>query len=124
MRCVVSGSTLTIDLQGIEKLVALKGNLHLDKSHIITAGWFEEFNDWKKLELRLPGTYAPGLMAAGSFWTEDGWDFLYVRHPRGVVNPTLQNVLVIETDLKKYRRIIVGCTHTEAQNVIAWVNRR
>ena len=72
----------------------------------------------------MPGTYAPGILAAGSFLTEDGWDFMYVLKPKGFMNPVMQKVLVIETDQKRYRRLILSLEHAEAQKVLTWMNRR
>lgn len=115
---------LRIVLEGQEQIWALKNHIDIDRKDILYAEWCEYFDDWKKYELRLPGTYAPGLLAAGSFWTENGWDFIYVTNPKGFTNPVMRQVLVIETEKKKYRRLILSLEHSEASKVLTWLNRR
>jgi hypothetical protein len=124
MKVLRGKNLLRIQLEGQEQIWALKTQIDIPKSHILFVEWREYFHDWKKYELRLPGTYAPGLLAAGSFWTEDGWDFMYITNPKGFTNPIAQQVLVIETDLRKYRRIILSLEHSEASKVLTWMNRR
>jgi hypothetical protein len=124
MKLLRGKATLRIELEGQEQLWALKGHIDIPKKHILYAEWCEYFDDWKKYEVRLPGTYAPGFLAAGSFWTENGWDFLYVTHPKGLTNPVAKEVLVIETDLDKYRRVILSTDYAEASKVLTWMNRR
>ena len=124
MKVLRGKSLLRLELEGQEQLWALKSRIDIPRKHILYAEWRDVFDDWKKWELRMPGTYAPGILAAGSFLTEDGWDFMYVQKPKGFTNPVVQKVLVIETDLKKYRRIIVTLDHSEAQKVLMWMNRR
>ena len=115
MKVLRGKELLRIELEGQEQIWALRTKIDIPRKNILYAEWREVFDDWKKWEVRLPGTYAPGILAAGSFLTEDGWDFLYITHPKGFTNPIARFVLVIETDLKKYRRIIVSIDHSEAQ---------
>lgn len=124
MKVLRNKSTLRIQLEGQEQIWALKSRVDIPREHILYVEWCEYFDDWNKYELRLPGTYAPGILAAGSFWTEEGWDFMYITSPKGFTNPVVKQVLVIETDLKKYRRLILSIDHTEAQKVLTWMNRR
>lgn len=124
MKILCGKATLRIVLEGSEQVWALKSQIDIPKKHILYAEWCEYFDDWKKYEVRLPGTYAPGILAAGSFWTEKGWDFMYVVRPKGFTNPVVKQVLVIETDLSKYRRVILSVDHTEASKVLTWMNRR
>ena len=124
MKVLRNKSLLRIQLEGQEQIWALKSHVDIPRDHILFVEWCEYFDDWKKYELRLPGTYAPGILAAGSFWTEEGWDFMYVTYPKGFTNPVFKQVLVIETDLRKYRRLILSLDHSEAQKVLTWMNRR
>jgi hypothetical protein len=124
MKVLRNKNVLRIELEGQEQLWAMKTKIDLHRDSVESTEWCEYFEDWRKYELRLPGTYAPGLLAAGSFLTEDGWDFLYVHHPKGFTNPVVRQVLVIETNLKKYKRLILSMPHAEAQKVITWMNRR
>lgn len=124
MKVLRNKDILRIQLEGQEQLWALKSHIDLRRKDILYAEWCEYFDDWKKYELRLPGTYAPGLLAAGSFWTENGWDFLYVTNPKGFTNPVAKQVLLIETELDKYRRLILSLDYQEAAKVLTWMNRR
>jgi hypothetical protein len=124
MKILRGKNLLRIQLEGQEQIWALKTQIDIPRARILYAEWCDYFDDWKKYEVRLPGTYAPGLLAAGSFWTEEGWDFMYISSPKGFTNPVVKEVLVIETDMKKYRRVILSLEHSEASKVLTWMNRR
>ena len=124
MKVLRGKNLLRIEMEGQEQIWSLKSKIDIPKKHILFAEWREVFDEWKKWELRMPGTYAPGILIAGSFLTEEGWDFMYITKPKGFTNPVVRYVLVIETDLKKYRRIILSLEHSEAQKVLTWMNRR
>jgi hypothetical protein len=124
MKVLRGKKLLRIEMEGHEQLWSLKSHIDIAKEHILFVEWRDVFDEWKKWELRMPGTYAPGILAAGSFLTEDGWDFMYVLKPKGFMNPVMQKVLVIETDQKRYRRLILSLEHAEAQKVLTWMNLR
>lgn len=111
---------LVVTLKGHEKLLGFKNHLLIDKENIERITWEPSFDDWHSIELRMPGTGAPGALIAGSFWTKEGWDFLYVKRPHGVFKPRLTNVVVIETNLHRYRRFILSCPQNQAQAIIDW----
>lgn len=115
-----TNATLTVILEGREQVAALKARIAMPKKTIKNIGYAEVFNDWRNWEVRMPGTYAPNLLMAGSYWTEEGWDFVYAKKPKGFVHPELHGVLVIETDLNRYRRVIVACPKKRADEIIAW----
>lgn len=120
MRFLFDKNLLTIELIGREQIWALKAKVESLKKNVLQVRYLNEFNDWRKWELRLPGTGMPGKLVAGSFWTEEGWDFLYLTNPHGWLNPIVHNVLYIETNQPKYKRIIVSCSRADADSVIAW----
>jgi hypothetical protein len=124
MKILTGKNTLRIQLEGSEQLWAMKTHIDVPKSNILYTEWCEYFDDWHKYEVRLPGTFAPGFLAAGSFLTENGWDFLYITKPKGLINPVAKQVLIIETDLNKYRRLILSMEHADASKVLTWMNRR
>ena len=123
MRFVTDKSQLIIEFQGREQIWALKTKVSVLKKHIIRVEYMSTFGDWRKWEVRLPGTGMPGKLIAGSFWTEEGWDFLYLKNPKGWLNPVVYNVLYIETTDKKYHRIILSCPSDEAGLVTEWANQ-
>jgi hypothetical protein len=107
-------------LEGREQIAALKAKVVVPKKSIKAVEYVEIFSDWRKWEVRMPGTYAPRLLMAGSYWTEQGWDFIYAKKPHGSIKPRLEKVLVIETSLTKYNRLIVGISKKQAQAIIDW----
>lgn len=46
-------------------------------------------SDWR--ELRIPGTYLPGVIKAGTYYTPQGRDFWYVVGDRNYLTLMLQN---------------------------------
>lgn len=120
MQFVFDKKSLTIEFQGREQVWALKAKVTILKKNIQLVQFLPLFNDWRKWEVRLPGTGMPGKLVAGSFWTEEGWDFLYLTNPHGWINPFVHNVLFIETNQQKFRRIIISVPESEAKKVIEW----
>jgi len=117
---VTTNDALTIELHGREQIWSLKAKIVVPKSDIKAIEYKDVFKDWSKWEVRLPGTGMPGKLIAGSFWTEKGWDFLYLTNPHGWLNPFVHNVLYIETKQQKYRRVILSCDKDEVAEVIKW----
>lgn len=114
-----------VELHGQEQLWALRAKVSIPKEAIKDLRFESSFNDWRKWEVRMPGAGAPRLLLAGSYWTEEGWDFLYIRRPsRGVFKPDVENVIVIETDQNRYRRVIVSCDKSEADKIVKWWKKK
>ena len=123
MKFVTAKKTLVIELHGREQVWALKAKIVVDKKDIKNIEYKEVFKDWKKWEVRLTGTGMPGKLVAGSFWTEDGWDFLYLTNPHGWLNPFVHDVLYIETNQQKFKRIVVSCSKNDAKDVLVWAKK-
>lgn len=121
---VTDKKDLTIELHGKEQMLALKAKIKISKKDINLVEFKDYFKDWKKWEVRFPGTGMPGVLVAGSFWTEDGWDFLYLKNPHGWLNPFVHDVLYIETKLQKFKRIIISSDKKEAEKIIKWFNKK
>ena len=121
MRLVTQANQIVLKFEGIEQLYALRRQLTVQKSSVVSAEYIAVFKDWQKIELRLPGTFLPGVILAGSFYTSNGWDFIYGLKPRGWTRPTLHGVLVIETPKQRFRRIIVTVSETQANEVKQWL---
>ena len=115
---------LTIVLRRQEQVFALKAKLVVAKKDITKIEYQETFKNWRKWEVRLPGTGIPRKLIAGSFWTEEGWDFLYLTKPHGWRRPFVHNVLVIETTQSKYRRIILSCDKKAVKDVLVWAKSK
>lgn len=116
-------NTLTIELHGKEQFFAVKAKVVVKKKDIQIAAFRSVFQDWRKWQVRAPGAGIPKRIIAGSFWTEEGWDFLYLTNPHGIIEPMVNNVLFIETNQNKFKRIVVSCDPKEAAKIVAWAEK-
>ncbi len=124
MLITMSKTGICLELHGSEQLWALRAKISIPKETISDIRFETTFQDWRKWEVRMPGTAAPKILLAGSYWTEEGWDFLYVKRPVGFYKPAVENVLVIETDQNRYRRVVVSYDKKAAAKVVAWWKKR
>lgn len=120
MKITTSKDELDLELHGQEQLWSLRAKIRVPIETIIDISFNEVFQDWCKWQIRMPGTGAPHLLMAGSYWTEEGWDFLYAKRPAGFYKPKLTDVLVIVTSQNRYRRIILSITREESDKIISW----
>ena len=96
---VVEGDRVRFEVEGWDKLWALKSRLEIPLAHIQSVradpeparGWWHG--------LRLPGTQIPGLLTAGSFYQHGGFVFYDVHDP--------ERTVVIELDHEHYRRLVI-----------------
>lgn len=77
-KVTVSDGTLVVDVQGWDKLWALKSRLEIPLEHI--SGVRTASNERAK-GIRLPGTHLPGVITAGTFLQEGNWVFWDVHDP-------------------------------------------
>ena len=70
--------------------------------------------------MRMPGSYLPRWIMAGSYWSDEGWDFIYAHKPKGLIKPILHKVLVITTKKDKYKRLIIETNKENAQEIESW----
>ncbi|MEO7087072.1 MAG: hypothetical protein ABI442_19165 [Gemmatimonadaceae bacterium] len=95
----IEGERIRFDVQGWDKLWALKSQLEIPIAHIRAVradpeparGWWHG--------LRLPGTQIPGVLTAGTFIQSDGAVFYDVHDPEGTI--------VIDLDHEHYKSLIV-----------------
>jgi len=120
MKFSTTKDELSIELHGREQLWALRARVKINRKDIKSISYKKSFKDWRKWEVRMPGASIPGHLVAGSYWTEEGWDFIYITDPRGLYKPLADNVLVVETKQDRYRRIIVSLPSKEANKIISW----
>lgn len=111
---------ICLELHGKEQFWALRAKISIPRDTIKDVRFEPKFQDWRKWEVRMPGVHAPTKLLAGSYWTEDGWDFLYIRRPVGFLKPKVSDVLVIETDQDRYRRVILSSDEAEGRRIISW----
>lgn len=124
MKVFTDKDEVCVELHGREQFWALRAKIHIPREVITSIRFEESFQDWRKWQVRMPGTHAPRLLLAGSYWTEEGWDFLYIRRPAGFINPRVDNVLVIETEQDRYKRVIVSCDEADSQAIVTWWKKK
>ena len=117
---MTTNDSIAFILEGAEQVLAFRAKIKVDKSDITSINWYDRFNEWPSLQVRMPGSYLPSWVMAGSYWNEEGWDFVLAKKPKGLVQPLLFDVLVIETSKDKYKRIILKMTKDKAQTIINW----
>jgi hypothetical protein len=98
----VEGETAIFEVQGLDKLWALKSRLEIPVAHIrdvradpeIARGWWHG--------LRLPGTHLPGVITAGTFYQAGKRVFWDVHDPERTIVISLKDErydeLVIEVE--------------------------
>ena len=107
-------------LEGTEQVAALRAKVRVEKSDIKDVAWYSVFSDWNSMMVRMPGSYLPRWIMAGSYWSDEGWDFVYARKPRGMMKPILHKIMVITTSKDKYRRIILETSKENMQEILHW----
>lgn len=94
----VENDTLVIEIQGLDKLWALKSRLEVPLSHVRGAtadpGMIKEPKG-----IRAPGAHVPGVLTAGTFHLDGERVFWDVHDPAKAV--------VIELDDERYARLVV-----------------
>jgi len=95
----VDGDRVRFDVEGWDKLWALKSQLDIPLAHIrsvrfdpdAAAGWWHGF--------KFPGTDLPGVITAGTFYQSDGVVFYDVHD--------LQRTIVIDLEHDHYKRLVI-----------------
>ena len=97
-RVTIDGPTLVVEIEGLDKLWALKSRLEIPLAHVRGAtadpGVVHEHKG-----LRAPGTYLPGVITAGTFHVRGERVFWDVHDANKAV--------VIELADERYARLIV-----------------
>lgn len=96
---VVQGDRVRFEVEGWDKLWALKSQLEIPVAHIRSARWDPEPARGWWHGARLPGTQIPGILTAGSFYQHEGFVFYDVHNPESTV--------VIELDHEHYQRLVI-----------------
>jgi len=110
MNLKITAHQLQIELEWYEQLWAfyLPKTIEIPLEHIEQATTEEPLSTW--LEIRAPGTFLPGVIKAGTYYTKQGKEFWYVTKEK--------DYLTLELKDEPFKRIIL----TLEQNDI-WVER-
>jgi hypothetical protein len=102
MELRIIGDAFHVWLAPHEQLLAvrLKPTIVVPLRHLSAVG--TEMPPRRGIEWRIPGTYLPGLIQAGTYYTRRGKEFWYVtRARRG-------SLLVLELEDEPYERLVLG----------------
>lgn len=108
----IEADTLVVDVLGSHQIFALKGELRVPLSHVKSARHDPEYADRFWHGIKMMGTDIPGVFAAGTFWSTDGWRFWDVRHA--------ENAITIELSDERLAEVIVEVENPEV--AVAMVN--
>lgn len=103
MNLSIIDDKLQIEFSFWEQLWSVRLNKiwQIPLNHIIQTHTNEPESNWK--EIRAPGTFVPGLIKAGTYYTDKGKEFWYVTNHSG-----FHNFLTIELENESYKRIILS----------------
>ncbi len=102
----IEGDRLRIRLSGWQAFFALRREINVSLSNVVSA---QAGTLTSKLPdgIRLPGTYLPGVITAGSYWWKShGWSFWSVRRQERAIDIRLQN--------EHFYRIVVEVAYPDA----------
>ena len=112
MKLDLSEATFAITLEAAEQLWAahLGKTIYVPLDHITQVQTGSPDSIWKGI--RAPGTFVPGLIRAGTYYTERGREFWYVTRQSGPLDQT--NVLTLAlTPEDYYKRIVLSVPDCE-----------
>ncbi|MTJ54019.1 hypothetical protein FJR38_15875 [Anabaena sp. UHCC 0253] len=103
MNLSIIDDKLQIEFSLKEQLLAVRFNKlwQIPLTHIIEVTTDLPPNNWK--EIRAPGSFVPGLIKAGTYYTDKGKEFWYVTK-----KDDFGNVLNIELEDEDYKRIVLN----------------
>ena len=120
MYTITTNDSLSFIMEGTEQVLSFRAKIRINVEDITSISWEERFTDWPSLQVRMPGSYLPSWIMAGSYWNEEGWDFVLAKKPKGLTQPLLFDVLVVETTKNRYKRVIMRMEADRAKEIIRW----
>jgi hypothetical protein len=105
MQVTLSDDNLILEFSAVEKICSCRRSVEVSVEHIakVRPGVPEP----RLLEVRVPGTFIPGVIKAGTYWTRTGKEFWYVR--RGM--PRYVTIEMVED--APFRRMVLGLDEGE-----------
>ncbi|QQS38480.1 hypothetical protein IPM62_03800 [Candidatus Woesebacteria bacterium] len=99
MQVIPKGDEIEIRMQGFEIIWGLKRLIRIKKNQIKSVSTtMPENTIW---ELRIPGSFFPGIIKAGTYFTKMGKAYWYVTMFK-------KHVITIELEGSKFKRIVIG----------------
>jgi hypothetical protein len=99
MKLYLASNQLTIELEWYEQFwaVILERYLHIPLANINRVSTTEPQTSW--MQVRAPGTFIPGVIKAGTYYSQGSREFWYVTSDK--------NYLTLELQNESYRQIVV-----------------
>lgn len=108
MKISIVKNELRISFSLTKKILSVKGSFKIPLKHIVCVTTLKPKPTWK--EIKAPGTFIPGLIKAGTYYTDKGREFWFVTKGKKILNIELKN--------ESYKRIIVGL-----DNNVKWAKK-
>lgn len=118
MKFITGDAALTIRLEGMEQVWALRRSLQIKREQVWNMQWYSHLLMPKReLGWRIGGTGVPGLLYAGLFTGSKGKSFVYLKRPRRLGDGIkLSGLLMIELRHPLYKRILLSVADQAAAN--------
>jgi hypothetical protein len=101
-----SQNGLVVTLTVLEKILSFRGDFRITSERVKSAWRGMPKSSWK--ELRMPGSFVPGIIKAGTYLTPRGKEFWYVTRKK-------RHAITIELDgCKRYQRLVLGVEQPES----------
>jgi hypothetical protein len=99
MQMHLTNDRLRIEFEWYERLwaVRIEPTMNIPLAHISAVTIAEPLSNWA--EVRAPGTFLPGVIKAGTYYTKQGKEFWYVTDDR--------NYLTLELHDEPYRQVVM-----------------
>jgi hypothetical protein len=104
MHLHIDNGNLKIGFSFWEKVWGFHGSFRIPLSHVREIKHEIPVTSWR--ELRIPGSFVPGVIKAGTYYTPRGKEFWYVTRWG-------KQFVTIELEHEKYRRIVLGLDEDE-----------
>src|SRR3954454_16025346 len=104
----VDGDHAVFEVEGLDKLWALRSRLQLPLAHIVSVeANTEQVGRWWN-GFKLLGTYVPGVLGAGTFYYQGELVFWDVHDPA--------NAIVLSLDHERYKKLIIEAEDPAAKS--------
>jgi len=115
MKVEFQNDEMVVRLDPLERFLAFKLNtIRVPRSAVTRVDRSLPPPTWK--EIRIPGTAIPGVIKAGSYYNDRGWEFWYVTR-RGGENP-----VTITLQGQRYASLVLGLpSSSEADRIEEWL---
>jgi hypothetical protein len=97
---IAVSQALRVVIEGIDKILAFKGSIQIPLEHVTGVSLHPDGAKALNALIRAPGTWIPGVIAAGSYYLADrSWVFIDVHHASKTIR--------IDLDHEQYAALII-----------------